>query len=55
MAHLSATGIVQNFDEEEFDTPTFKLKLIAWIANATVSEIDILCAELLTGFDASGD
>lgn len=53
--HLSETGIVQNFDGEEFDTATFKLKLISWIASATTSEIDVLCAELLEGFEGSTD
>ena len=51
--HLSETGIVQNFDGEEFDTVEFKLKLIGWIASATTSEMDVLCAELLDGFESS--
>lgn len=53
--HLSETGIVQNFDGEEFDTVEFKLKLIGWIASATTSEMDVLCAELLEGFEGSTD
>jgi hypothetical protein len=55
MAHLSQTGIVQSFDKGCMSENEFRLALIRWLCDATESELDIVAAELLDGFDGSGD
>lgn len=50
--HLSETGIVQQFDRDGKED-VFRLALAIWLLEASSTELDILCAELLDGFRAS--
>jgi hypothetical protein len=47
--HLSETGIVQQFDQDG-KVDVFRYALMIWLAEASSTELDILCAELLDGF-----
>lgn len=53
--HLSATGIVQQYDDGLITDDEFRNKLIIWLTEASESELDILRCELLDGFEASSD
>jgi hypothetical protein len=52
--HLSETGIVQDFDQDG-KADVFRCALMIWLADASSTELDVLCAELLDGFDGSKD
>jgi hypothetical protein len=53
--HLSEAGIVQAFDKGVLSADQFRIAMIHWLCEATNTQLDILCAELLDGFANSSD